>query len=341
MLSTDLKFYKEKANGRLAGGTSNLIVSGVVQNLWPHVTSAQRTAGFFDYKGWYAKVGDDADGTLIDPSLLLDAPTLSATDYMMYFTLGLREAITSISGYDTGVDSETKYGSAKLKNNITGGDSTLTVTVKNAAMSSGADAIFRDGGKIKITDKLTADALTGNEEVCTISGAPSVSGSDVTITVTGTITSSYTADGTIARVSSLIKPGDIACSNTTPSKTSAAGTIDFSTYPIILDNIGTVEEDWTITFTDATHFTLTGDDHTGSVATGVISSNFAPNNTDFTKPYFTIESGVWGGTWAAGDTVTFTTHPAALHLGGKRVVPAGTASLSNNKATLVFEGEAV
>ena len=340
MLSTDLKFYKEKVNGRLSGGTSNLITSGVVQNVWAHVTSAQRTAGYFDYAGFYCKVGDDADGTLIDPELLLDAPTLSATDYIMYFGLGLREAVSSISGYGTGTDSKRKYGSAVLKNSIAAGASTFTVTVKNVAMASGAGVIFVNGDKIKLTSKSTADALTGNEEVQTISGVPSVSGSDITITTLNPIVNSYTADG-VARCSSLIKPGDLKCTNSAPVKTSVAGTVDFSTHPIILDNIGTVEEDWTLTFTDATHFTLTGDDHSGSVATGDRSTDFSPNNGDFTKPYFTIETGVWGGTWSAGNTVTFTTHPAAYHIGGKRVVPALTASLSNNKATLVFGGEAV
>ncbi len=338
MLSSDLKFYKEKTNGRMNGAQQ--IISGVVQNVWPHVTSAQRQAGYFDYAAIFAKAADDADGTLIDPELLLDAPTLSATDFVTYFALGQREAVSSISGYGAGTDTKRKYGSAVLKNNITAGASTLTVTVKNSAMASGADLIFAGGDKIKITDKLTANALTGNEEVCTISGAPSVSGLDITITVVGTITNSYTADGTIARASSMMKPGDIKCSNTAPAKTSTAGTIDFSTYPIVLDNIGTVDEDWTLTFTDNTHFTCTGDT-LGTVGSGLISADFAPNNGDFTKPYFTVVLGVWGGTWAAGNTVTFTTHPAATKIGGKRRVPAGTASLANNKATLVYGGEAV
>jgi hypothetical protein len=43
----------------------------------------------------------------------------------------------------------------------------------------------------------------------------------------------------------------------------------------------------------------------------------------------------------SGNTVTFTTHPAATGIGQKRVVPAGSASLANNKTTQVQGGEAV
>lgn len=337
MLSTDLKVYKAKANGRMDGASP--VTSGVLQNVFPHVTSSQRTAGFFDYKKTFWKVADDADGTLLDPEIYIDAPTLSLTDYVTMFLMGQRDRVEDLVGYATGTDIQRKYGSAVLKNNITAGASTLVVTVKNAALAAGADLIFANGDKIKLTDKASADASTGNEEVLTISGAPSVTGLDVTITVSGTIANNYTANGT-TRVSSLIKPGDIKASNTAPVKTSAAGTIDFTTYPITLDNIGTIDEDWTLTFTDATHFNLSGDS-LGAMGSGVISANFAPNNTDFTKPHFTVDYRAFGGTWAAGNTVTFTTHPAAVGIGQKRVVPAGSASLANNKSTQVLGGEAV
>jgi len=344
MQNSDLKVYKQKANGRMDGAAP--VTSGVVQNVFPHVTSAQRTAGFFDYKKTFWKVADDADGTLIDPSVYTDAPTLSATDYVTMFLMGQRDAIEDLTGYSTGADTERKFGTAYLAENITAGAQTIVVVVKNAALASGADLIFADGDKIKLTDKATADALTGNEEVLTINGTPTVDGLEITITVDELIANNYTAAGTPTisspRVSSLIVPtADIETSVTTPVVTSTAGTLDTSTYPIILDNIGTVDEDWTLTFTDATHYSLTGDSLTGTIGTGTTGGDFAPNNTTFTKPYFTIELEAWGGTWEAGDTVTFTTHPAAIGIGQKRVVPAGSASLANNKTTQVIVGEAV
>lgn len=337
MLSTDLKVYKAKSNGRMDGASP--VTSGALQNVFPHVTSSQRTAGHFDYKKTFWKVADDADGSLLDPEIYQDAPTLSTTDYILMFAMGQRDRVEDLTGYSTGTDTQTKYGSAVLKNSVTAGASTLTVTVRNAALASGSDLIFRNGGKIKLTDKATADALTGNEEVLTISGSPVVTGLDIAITVSETIANNYTANGT-TRVSSLIKPGEIKTSATTPIITSSSGTLDTTTHPLILDNIGTVDEDWTITFTDATHYTLTGDS-LGSVASGTTSSDLAPSNGDFTKPYFTLEWEAWGGTWTAGDTVTFTTHPAAVGIGQKRVIPAATPSLANNRSTQVLGGEAV
>jgi hypothetical protein len=337
MLSTDLKVYKAKANGRMDGASP--VTSGALQNVFPHVTSAQRTAGHFDYRKTFWKIADDADGAALDPEIYQDAPTLSATDYIVMFLMGQRDRVEDLTGYATGTDTQTKYGSAVLEEDITAGASTIVVTVKNAALASGNDAIFRNDGKIKLTDKATADALTGNEEVLTIAGAPVVSGTEITITVAEEIANNYTANG-VARVSSMIKPGDIETSSTTPVVTSAAGTLNTTTYPIILDNIGTVDEDWTITFTDATHYTLTGDS-LGTVTTGTISADLAPNNPDFTKPYFTLEWEAFGDTWAAGNTITFTSHPAAVGIGQKRGTPAGTASLANNRATQVLGCEAV
>jgi len=270
MLSSDLKVYKAKANGRMDGLSP--VTSGVLQNVFPHVTSAQRLAGFFDYYKTFWKVADGANGTLIDPDIYIDAPTASVTDYVTMFVMGQRDIVSDINGYGTGTDTERKYGSAYLAADITAGDSTFDVIVKNAALAAGSDKIFVDGDKIKLTDKLTADALIGNEETLTISGVPVVVGTTITITVAETVANNYTAattpTPTSPRVSSLIQPADIATSVTTPVKTSTAGTVDFTTYPIILDNIGTVDEDWTITFTDATHFALTGDSLTGTIATG-------------------------------------------------------------------------
>ena len=73
-------------------------------------------------------------------------------------------------------------------------------------------------------------------------------------------------------------------------------------------------------------FAVAGDT-LGSVGSGNIASNFAPTNPDFGAPYFTLPSAIWGGAWASGETFTFQTHPAALPLWLKRVVPAGAASI--------------
>lgn len=338
MLSTDLKVYKAKANGRMDGASP--VTSGALQNVFPHVTSAQRTAGHFDYKKTFWKVADDSDGSLLDPEIYQDAPTLSTTDYILMFAMGQRDRVEDLPGYATGTDTQTKYGSAVLKTSLTAGATSMTVTVRNAAIASGADAIFRNPVKVKICDKATADALTGNEEVVEINSSLTVSGLDITFSFTPALQNNYTANGT-TRVSSLIKPGEIKTSATNPVKTSTAGTIDFTTYPLLLDNIGTVDEDWTLTRAGGA-WTLSGDS-LGVIGTGIAlsSANYAPNNPDFTKPYLTIDYRALGGTWADGDTITWTTHPAASGVGQKRVIPAASPSLANNRSTQVLGGEAI
>lgn len=336
MLNTDLKFRKSKANGRMS---KDLIVLGGVQNVWKHVTSSQRTAGYFDYAEIWCHVATSTVETLIDPAFLLDAPTLSDTDYIMYFAMGNRETIAGIAGTTTGTDAKRKYGSHKLAVDIVGGSAvyTLRVLAKNAALVTGNDQIIKTGDPIRISNKLTADALTGTEVDLTVASV-TPDGLYINITTVEPILASFIADG-VTRVSSLMRPADIVAAHTTPVKTSAAGTYDFTTYPLVLDNIGTVDQDWIYTFSDGTHFALTGDE-LGAVGTGTIGVDFSPNNPDYSRPYSTLEAAGFGGTWAGGDIITLSTTPAAFKIGGKRVIPPLTASLSNNKATLVFEGEA-
>jgi hypothetical protein len=344
MDSTDLKMYKSKSNGRMS---DTEIVSDRVQNLMVHVTSSQRTAGFFDYyKAWW-QIDDDDDGVGIDPETYWDFPTLSDDDYVMMFEMDDRDAVTDITGYATGNDTERKYGVAFLAEDITAGDQTFDVVVKNAAMASGNDAIFADGDTIKITSKATDIALTGVEETHTIDGTPVVASDGVTITLTiadsGGFDNSYVADGSVIRVRSIIEPtSDIETSATAMVVTSAGdGDYDDTTYPIVLDNMGTVDEDWTLYFTDATHFRLDGDSLGNAVDTGDTSSDFAPSNAGRdSKPYFTIDADGFSGTFAAGDTITFTTKPAAYPIGIKRVVPALSGSLANNKVGAVLVVEA-
>lgn len=342
MLSTDLKVYKALANGRCGGGTANLLVSGVVQNVLPHVTSAQRATGLItDAKTFWAIMNTD-NLPLLDPETYDDAPTISPDDYAVKWLSGQR---TTVAGLATEILTADLVGTAYLKNNIAIDDLTLTVTVKNAKLLPGGEYdIFKASKPIKVCSHSTALATDGAEETKVISGTPTYVDLDVTITVTTAFTTAFTASTppytqASVRVSSLIQPGDVQPSNTDPVKTSAAGTIDFTTYPLILDNQGTVEQDWDFDWTDATHFTCSGDT-LGVVGSGTKGVDFAPVNPDCDRPYFTMEAGAIGGTWAPGDNIASTTHPARVPVGKRRIVPALAASLANNKLTDVLAGEA-
>ncbi len=330
ILNSELKFYKSATVDDTAanGGrmSANEIISGVVQNVFPHVLKAERDAGSTKYRKLFCKVQNDNDETLLGAQFWFDKPT-AADDWCVMWPGTQRDAQGDITG------SERIYGCAALSADAAAGGSTLVVEVEDASLVG----IFQDGDTIRVTDKDTPDSTTGNEEFHTISGAPVVSGTEVTITIAGTLASDYTVASS-SRAMSVYEPGDVLCSVDNWVETSVGGTYDEGAYPVITDNIGTVEQTWTLTFTDANSYTVSGDT-VGDVGSGNISADFAPQNPDWSKPYFTLESAGFGGTWAAGDTIVFQTHPAAVPIWEKRVVPAGAASFANNAIIIVMAGE--
>ncbi len=335
MLDTDIKTYHSAEVSALVtnGGrmSVNQVTSGVVNNVWPHVPRAERLAGAILHRKLFDKAADDTDGTLLAAQKWIDRPTLGE-DLIVAFAATQTDTQADITG------NERKYGAAYIKTDIAAGVSTFVVTVEAAALASGTDAIFQDGDPIRLTDKLTPDAVAGNEEFLTISGVPTVVGLDVTITVAEVIANAYAVIDE-ARVMSIMDKGDIACSVDTFVVTSAGdGAYDDTTYPVTCDNIGTVEDAITLEFTDATHFTVTGSSGIG-YGSGDTATDFIPSNPDFTKPYFTLEFAGFSGVFAAGDTITWNIHPAAFAYWLRRTVPAGCASLANNKLTAVTAGE--
>jgi len=332
ILQAELEFYKSKVVGSTTtnGGRMSAVeaISGVVNNVWPHVLKAERDAGSTLYRKLFAKVSNDADETLLSPDLWNDIET-AAGDYIILFPGTQRDTQATFASY-----SGTVYGCANLNADITAGGSTFALLLPHADFAD----CFPDGANIRLTDMDDPESVTGNEELLTVNGTPSLAGLVLTVTVDETIANSYTVAGG-GRAMSLYSPGDIETAFDNWVETCAgSGTYDEGSYQPVLDNIGTVDETWTLTFTDATNFTVVGDS-LGTIGSGTTGGDFAPSNADFSKPYFTLESAGWAGTWAAGDTIVFQTHPAAAPFILKRVVPAGASSLAGNKNTTALSGE--
>lgn len=336
ILNTELKLYKSSVindtttnGGRLS---STEAVSGVSNNVFPNVFTADRVAGLTTYRKTFCKVSNDSDETLYYPQIWLDI--ITAGDDWVSFYIGTQR---DIQGSTPG-SGEHKYGCGSLAANVSAGVSSITVDVENVALATGDDKIYTVGDTIRITDKATISSGTGNEETHVLT---SVSNVDTVVTLgfsATTLANAYTTTSN-TRVMSVYEPSDIECSFDNFVDTSAGdGTFDDSGYPVLLDNIGTVEETWTLTFTSATDFGVVGDS-IGSVGTGSTAGDFSPSNAAFSKPYFTLDKDGWAGTWASGDTVVFQSHPAAVPVWQKRVVPAACSSLSGNKTTIVFGGE--
>ena len=318
------------------------VATGVKNNLWPDVSTTERTAGSTKFRKTFIKVASPDNLKLINARVFIETPTPGGDRVLI---VGHVADQTNIQSDIANLSTEF-FGSGQLNANVSIGASTMTVNVE-----AQTDAIFHQNQLIRISNKTSVDDLAGSEEFVRIkdlSSAVSWNGNLVTLTLaTGTtLENAYLASNT--RVASVIEAGDIWAETDDWGLSASTGT--FATWDgsgtapgtltgaRMVDFIAGIEQVWTITFTNATTFTCVGDT-VGAVGGGTISSDFAPNNPDYSRPYFTLPASLWGGTWANGDVLTFVTHPAAFPIWEKRIIPPNTASLSGNKVIIGVSGE--
>lgn len=337
MLQADLQYFhaEERSPDATNGGkiTANLITTGVMNNVWPNVSKAQRDAGHTLHRKLFFKVNDDDDGTLTAPQAMIDLIT-SGGDRIIAFAGTYTDTQADITG------SERKYGGAPLDADLAAaiGPVTFDVVVEDVSLATGTDAIFKVDDKIRLTDKVNPNSVSGNEEILTLTTVTNVD-TVVTLTVSEDVANSYLVASN-SRVMSLYEPGDITTDVESFTVTSTAGTYDDTTYPVVADNIGTYADEVTLTFTSASAFTATSANGY-TYGSGTISGDFAPVNGDNTKPYFTLNYLGFGGTFVSGDTITFTLIPAYFAQWFKRIVPASTGSLAGNYVRSAVIGESV
>ena len=329
IVSSDLKAYKAAINNDsdANGGTMSAVqsVSGVAGNVLPPVSEAELAAGMNRYRKLFFKVANDDD-----------LPLNNARAYIENYTPG-DDRVLIFPGTQTDVQSdlagtERLYGCGQLDATVTAGATEIEVL-----MEDGGDDAIQDGDTIRISDKTDIDDATGNEEEVVVSGAPTIAGDVYTITLATALANGYAAAST--RVASILSLGTLEGAYSGFAVTAAGdGAYDDTAHPVQLDSIGTIEDTFTLTFTDATSFDITGL-AAGDLGSGNISSATAPVNATFGKPYWTLASAGFSGTFAAGDTIQFTTDPAAAGIWYRHIVPAGAASLTANKAVVVLDGE--
>lgn len=343
MISSELQTFKSKvvSDDSSNGGrmSSDLVTSGEMQNVWPHVPKALRDLGNENAnillagqdRKLFDKVSNDDDEALMNPGYYLDHTTLGE-DWAIFAPVGQRDTQADWRG---GSAPSRWYGVGYLKDPITAGvTTTITVVMKDASISG---TIGLANETVRISDKDTPTSVSGNEDIVTVNGsAPVVSDNEVTFTLTSAPAASYAAN---SKVSAVYEPGvDVEATIDNKDITGVAGDGDLDITQVILDSIGTDEQTVTITFTGATTFTVACDDATGAPS-GSTGSEYSFTNADFTKPRFTIPAVAWSGTFANGDVVIFQTHPAAVPLVQKRVIPINCASLANNRIRKATMGE--
>jgi hypothetical protein len=317
----EILYYKSLVVSDAAGNggrmSANEIVDGAARNVFNTVGESERTAGSTKYRKVFIKVANDDDLPGSEPKVVLDR-----------YTLG-DDIVTFIPGTQTDVQSAiagTQYGAGKLDANVVATATTLDILVED-----GTNHTFVNGASIRISDMADVQA-SGNEEFVTISGAPSVLGDVVSITFTPALANNYSASNTyVQRV--YTPPADVEATIDNVVVTSAAGTFDDDF--LLPDAIGGIEDVITATFTSATAFTLVGA-VAGALGVGSVGAGAAPVNADFGKPRFVIQSAGFGGTFVAGNTIVFQTHPAAVPIWLKRLVPAGAGPFTANECVLAL-----
>jgi len=322
-------------NGGKMIATNTAIATGVKNNLWPDVPQSERTAGSLKYRKVHIHIANDSDLALVQGRVFVETATPG------------QDSVVLFEGTDTDVQSGIvdgsvrKYGGGALNANVSIGATTITVAVDRASDDSSAAtlALFQDGDLIRISDKTDVNDSGNNEEYATITGTPGYAGDVATINITAGLANAYTTANS-TRVSSVIEVGTIQASVVSfddISGNAGTGTYDDSTYPLVVDSIGTVEANWTLDFLTSSTFDVLKDGV--SVGGGNTTSDVQPTNATFSKPYFIMDWNGFDGAYVAGDSITFTTHPATIPIWYRRKVPAGATSLSANKIIIGVDGQ--
>jgi hypothetical protein len=323
----DLKMFKSAtvSDSSSNGGrmSANEVVSGAIANLFPPVEDAERVAGSTTYRKFFQKVNEDGSSTLYSGQSYMERAT-AGEDVFSIFVGTQTDTQSAITG------SERRYAVGDLDVNVSGGATAIDVEVED-----GNTGTFVAGDTVRITDKTTLGG-SGNTEFRVIdAGGVAVLGNIVTLTLTVALDNAYLASNT--RVMAVYEPGNVVAS-ISDFVVTTVGDGDYDDTEITLNNRGSEEDTWTLLWTSSTNFTITGAT-AGSVGTGTVGGGAAPNNPSWTKPYFTLAAAGFSGTWASGDTIVFKTHPAAIPMWAKRVVPAGAAVAGSNTASVRLRGQ--
>lgn len=171
-----------------------------------------------------------------------------------------------------------------------------------------------------------------------------------TLTFSKQVTHAYSAEDTI--VGSVLQIGDMQARyanlfmqetwssvwSDESENTSISAAYNDSIYPLVMTNKGSIQERWAIVFTSPTSFKCVGE-YSGTVGTGTINSDFAPNNPVTNEPYFTIKADGWGTGWATGNAVRFNTIAANYPIWVIRTVQQSEYTTLSDEFQIMLRGD--
>lgn len=328
----EIKMYRSVSisDGNSNGGlmSSVQVVSGSAKNLFPQVSESEREEGITRYRKFFIKIANDDDLTANNSRVYLDRYTLG-DDIVTFFAGTQTDTQAEIDEDDSAF---VLYGAGQLAQNVSAGDIEIDVSIEDQDLAQ----VFREGMTIRISDRTDIDDPT-NSEFGVIDSI--VEGSDnlLTITLVDQLQNSYSAVNTRVGSVYIPSPEDIATSFSDEVVTTA-GSGDYNFASLLGDNIGGIEQTWTLTWSNANTFSVSGNT-VGAVGSFNISGGAAPNNSAFGKPFFNLQSAGFSGVYALNDTIVFKSHPAAIPAWAKQIVPPGSAANSGNKAVFGFTCE--
>jgi len=292
--------------GRVSGNELDVNPRGLGN--FPTVSPGQLLAGVINFRKVFAKIHDITNPVLVQAIPFLYAPSLS-DDTRTFFMAGTqRDTQADIGAYR-------RYAAGKLHTAISQTD---TVLVVDFEPGSGADNVVQAGDMLVMLDGET-------ESYDSIVDSVTWAGDQATITLTAGVLNSFSTDTVVC--STYVNTADVNPGVSDVVKDFSSSTYDDTTWPVLTNNVGTVEQSLLITITGADTFSCVSDAH-GALADGSTLADYAPVNIDNLEPYFTLSASGWGGTQTVGETLSFQTHPAAVPVWiGKVVSPAATGGL--------------
>lgn len=309
IVSTKLAFVQAASasdyDARHNGGrmTPLLIQAGKKNNLFPDVSFAERMSGLTTWRKFFFHLQNDENSTLTAVKISLTKATPGVGYCLLY--QGTQENMEAeLAG------NERAYGAAQAASSARAGASSLSLIAKDEFHAKA----FQSGDSIWISDGVNSER---HDEVNIVNLFPVLL---LELANGDALEHDFYAGAVVA---SAIQCGDVACSFSDWRIANAStGTYDIGNNPLELSNLGSVFDRWTLTFLSPTEFYVTGG-YSGAQSIGNTGEDYAPNNPDFNRPFFTVKAAGWKGAWQQGDCVTFTTTPASVPFWVKRVIPAG------------------
>ncbi|QAR34102.1 hypothetical protein EP073_12015 [Geovibrio thiophilus] len=310
MQTEDIRFYRSKTVTDTAdnGGHMDIsreIISGVKFNLFPRVTSFERTNGKTRLRKAYMANRAAGAEPAFDAAVALTVPSTGGDRFYI-------KAASSHAETEGELTSDGWTGGGRLYADITAGDTSVQVLFEGIdyEVPEGALLMVKADSGAMFSARTAGVQWTGNVAEIELSSQAS---------------DNFAASETHAGI--CVELGNLEAKAENISLTSAAGT--FSADGLIISNAGAAEDDWTVIFISPSAFTVSGA-FTGSLPAGSTSANYQAMNTAAGDYYFAITYQSWGGSWQAGDRLTFSTRASAKGFWLKEVVPAGTEREADN-----------